>query len=120
MTLKLYFMKCPERKISQCILPFRSCLNFLVPISYFITELYYFLTKNEAAQVFWKDQSLQKTRSFPLRISSVNVTADLFTFTEEILNEKLHFLYSEFFGKSPQEFWKNAFGEVLFKVLLQS
>ena len=21
MTLKLYFMKCPERKISQCILP---------------------------------------------------------------------------------------------------
>ena len=22
MTLKLYFMKCPERKISQCILPF--------------------------------------------------------------------------------------------------
>ena len=83
-------------------------------------ELYYVLTKNEAAQVFWKDQSLQKTRSFPLRISSVNVTADLFTFAEEILNEKLHFLYSEFFGKSPQEFRKNAFGEVLFKVLLQS
>ena len=24
MTLKLYFMKCPERKISQCILPFRK------------------------------------------------------------------------------------------------
>ena len=24
MTLKLYFMKCPERKISQCILPFRN------------------------------------------------------------------------------------------------
>ena len=24
MTLKLYFMKCLERKISQCILPFRN------------------------------------------------------------------------------------------------
>ena len=24
MTLKLYFMKCPERKISQCILPFTN------------------------------------------------------------------------------------------------
>ena len=37
--------------------------------------------------------------SFPLRISSVNVTepqetADLITFTEEILNGKLHFLCS--------------------------
>ena len=26
MTLKLYFMKCPERKISQCILHFRVCI----------------------------------------------------------------------------------------------
>ena len=24
MTLKLYFMKCPERKTSQCILPLRT------------------------------------------------------------------------------------------------
>ena len=36
--------------------------------------------------------------NFPLRISSVNVAnmqfpADLVTFTEEILNGKLHFLY---------------------------
>ena len=28
MTLKLYFMKCPERKISQCILPFRDFTKF--------------------------------------------------------------------------------------------
>ena len=41
-----------------------------------------------------------KKRSFPLRISSGNVTilrfsADLLTFTEEILNGKIHFLCSE-------------------------
>ena len=35
-----------------------------------------------------------KKWSFPLRISSVNVTSDLVTFTEEILNGKLHFLCS--------------------------
>ena len=35
-----------------------------------------------------------KKRSFPLRISSVNATAGLVTFTEEILNGKLHFLCS--------------------------
>ena len=41
--------------------------------------------------------SLHKKWSFPLSISSVNVTksvgngADLVTFTEEILNRKLHF-----------------------------
>ena len=36
--------------------------------------------------------SLLKKLSFPLRISSVNVTtADLATYTEEILNGKLHF-----------------------------
>ena len=38
----------------------------------------------------WK-VSLHKKWSFPLRISSVNFV----TFTEEILNRKLHFLYSE-------------------------
>ena len=52
--------------------------------------------------------SLHKKWSFPLRIPSVNVTksevswhsfmaqftADLVTFTEEILDGKLHFLYS--------------------------
>ena len=28
MTLKLYFMKCPERKIGQCILPFtKGCVK---------------------------------------------------------------------------------------------
>ena len=36
---------------------------------------------------------LQKKWSFPLRISSVNL-ADLVTFTEEIRNRKLHFLWS--------------------------
>ena len=38
-----------------------------------------------------KQISLYKKRSFPLRISS---TADLVTFTKEILNRKLHFLCS--------------------------
>ena len=44
---------------------------------------------------------MQKKRSFPLRISSVNVVkcdqfrADLATFTEEILNEILHFSCSD-------------------------
>ena len=42
----------------------------------------------------------QKKLSFPLQISSVNVTksnvsADLVTFTEEIHNEKLYYLRSE-------------------------
>ena len=46
----------------------------------------------------WKFKlaTAQKKWSFPLRISSVNVTksaetADLVTFTEEILNGKLHY-----------------------------
>ena len=41
--------------------------------------------------------SLRKRWSFSLSTSSVNVTksaADLVTFTEEMLNEKLHFLRS--------------------------
>ena len=38
--------------------------------------------------------SLNKKWSFPLRIFSVNVTADLVTYTEEILIGKLHFLCS--------------------------
>ena len=59
--------------------------------------------------------SLHKKWSFPLRISSVNVTKSAFfcrfpafpafsavTFTEEILNGKLHFLCNSF-----QEFWKH-------------
>ena len=53
------------------------------------------------------NSSLHKNRSFPLRISSVNVTksagtADLVTFTEEILNGKLDFLCS----RSPEIFQK--------------
>ena len=46
------------------------------------------------------DLSLHKKWSFPLRISSVNLTTSAVsfgfghTFTEEILNGKLYFLYS--------------------------
>ena len=45
-------------------------------------------------------EAVHKKWSFPLKISSVNVTipqfaADLVTFTEEIFNGKLHFLCSE-------------------------
>ena len=42
------------------------------------------------------NQSLHKKRSFPLKISSVNVTK-LVTFTDEMLNRKLYFLCSELF-----------------------
>ena len=38
--------------------------------------------------------SLHKKWSFPLQTSSVNVTKSAVTFTEEICNEKLHFLCS--------------------------
>ena len=47
--------------------------------------------------------ALHKEWSFPLRISSVNVTkspkltAELVTFTEEIIHEKLYFLCSDIF-----------------------
>ena len=46
-----------------------------------------------------KYKSMHKNWSFPLKISSVNVTkftvsCGFVTFTEEILNEKLHFLCS--------------------------
>ena len=48
----------------------------------------------------WPGSIKNKKWSFPLRISSVNVTksqfpANLVTFTEEILNEKLKFLCSD-------------------------
>ena len=48
--------------------------------------------------------TLHKKRSFPLKTSSVNPQSnpqfhvDLVTFTEEILNEKLHSLCSVMFG----------------------
>ena len=44
--------------------------------------------------------------SFPLSISSFSIkeTADLFIFTEEILNEKLHFLYSVLLNRCAAKF----------------
>ena len=50
----------------------------------------------------WLTPTLHKKWSFPLRVSSVNVTnsavyCDLVTITEEIRNGKLHFLCSESF-----------------------
>ena len=57
--------------------------------------------KNVIAQLWERLQllTLHKKLSFPLRISSVNVTksagtVDLVTLSEEILNRKLHFLCS--------------------------
>ena len=59
--------------------------------------------------------TLHKKWSIPLRISFVNVTkypqetADLFTFTEEFLNGKLHFLCSVVGGgrrSQPAFIWK--------------
>ena len=44
----------------------------------------------------WLMQTLHKKWSVPLQTSSVNrINADLVTFTEEIDNGKLHFLFSE-------------------------
>ena len=53
----------------------------------------------------WKSIHQIKNEGFPLRIYSVNETksggnADLVTFTKEILNEKLYFLFGE--GSSKQ------------------
>ena len=42
----------------------------------------------------WEIPTLHKKLCFSLKISSVNVTADLVTFTEETLNRKHHFLCS--------------------------
>ena len=55
---------------------------------------------------------LHKLWSFPLRISSVNVTksqfpADLVTFTAEILDGKFHFLCSDFASLNPFP-WKSS------------
>ena len=53
-----------------------------------------------------------KKRSFPIRISSVNPqeTADLVTFTEEIRNEKPHFLYHDGW-KIMIIVWKELYGK---------
>ena len=55
-------------------------------------------------QIWYCCITLHKKWSFPLRISSVNVTnpqetTDLVTFTKEILSEKLHYLFSVKCGK---------------------
>ena len=60
-----------------------------MPVFQVLCLLYYYIN--------FKQVTLHKKSSFPLRISSINVTksqfpADLVTFTEEILNGKLHFL----------------------------
>ena len=53
--------------------------------------------KFSISQTFtYQQDTLQKKWSFPLRVSSV----DLVTFTEEILNGKLHFLCSDAFYPS--------------------
>ena len=45
MTLKLYFMKYLERKISQCILPLRSCfIAQIVLIKPFTMEIYFLIS----------------------------------------------------------------------------
>ena len=51
-----------------------------------------------------------KTWIFPLRISCVNVTKSTdFTFTEEILNEKPHFLCSVLLSNNPETIRKSTF-----------
>ena len=48
MTLKLYFMKGPERKISQCILPFMK----LKASNYIDQLIYYKYTKKCSVVIF--------------------------------------------------------------------
>ena len=57
-------------------------------------------------------KSLNKNWSFPLRIFQVfQVSANLVIFTEEILNEKLYFLYSEWISvlQLPMRFFTSFF-----------
>ena len=54
--------------------------------------------------------SLHKKRSFSLRISSVS--ADLVTFTEKILNGKLHFFVQYVIKKSIPQYGRLFFGKV--------
>ena len=74
--LKTLYSKVPKTFIEDCIKEFSFDANWM--------EIH---------------STLHKNCSFPIRISSVNVTksavlADLLTFIEEILNWKLHFLCS--------------------------
>ena len=51
-------------------------------------------------------EALYKKWSFPLRVSSVpnlQETADLVTFTEKILNGKIHFLCSEAYNTATSK-----------------
>ena len=66
------------------------------------------------AKVTCLDRALHKKWSFSLRISSVNVTADMVTFTEKILNWKLYFLCSavlifQFIVVKQLVWWKNSY-----------
>ena len=66
-----------------------------------MNELCFFtavLELNKFLTIDFNKQIWHKEGSFPLRISRINVTktaVDLVTFTEEILNGKLHFFCSE-------------------------
>ena len=54
MTSKLYFMKCLERKISQCILPLRSCLDRTFQLKQEIFFAFQYLDLNSRYQLFHK------------------------------------------------------------------
>ena len=65
-------------------------------------------------------KTLYKKYSFPLRISSVNVTksaGNLVTFTEEILNGKPRFLCSETLDKVLSVQWWDSNGNSIFRFL---
>ena len=68
----------------------------------FMTTLDSWSKSEECISLLWSTQidnkkDIQCTKSFPLRLSSVNVT-----FTKEILNRKLHFLCSNYPAMTPQ------------------
>ena len=65
--------------------------SYIICLHVFIAVAYYWYI----SIAFNSGLALHKKWSFPLRISSVNETrSDLVTFTEDILNGQLHFLYS--------------------------
>ena len=87
LSIKDFFSKCNQ--IHNCRFAHIYWRNRYWKTSFFVEFVFFKLCKHRMV-------ALHKKWSFPLRISSVNVTksatTDLVTFTEEILNGKLHFL----------------------------
>ena len=67
MTLKLYFMKCSERKIPQCILPFRNSRLYIFYFSYFDIML----KRNEFLWIFLSNGFDEKCKLTEIALSFI-------------------------------------------------